>query len=348
MSWLSENYEKASLGGAVVVALACGAVVFSNKDAVDEAFAIPTVKRNTDVSVPGLEEIEDVRDSLDDTHVAEPPTTPSGRSVNLMTGVSLFARRNDLDNPVDLLQSGPVHPPIPNKWWLDNNLNPGYSDSTDRDPDEDGFSNMEEFVAKTDPNDFKSYPDPVVKLKALSVKSTQVQIKPSGFGDGKFKFKLQTLGERELNKMGQDPIAKGDNIVFRDELMKTRFKFKDVLDVEVDNHGIAQTVRIWVIEDLKPNKAGTLYRFDRRGHRTEEGEPKGVVDSTVELTLDALKQGGSPFTLEENVRFALPYDSKATGKPYLLKKVDRANKQVEVEYTDKDGNKKIHVMPYGK
>ena len=37
MSWISDNYEKAAIGGAAVVALGCAAIVFSGKGAIDEA-----------------------------------------------------------------------------------------------------------------------------------------------------------------------------------------------------------------------------------------------------------------------------------------------------------------------
>jgi len=109
-------------------------------------------------------------------------------------------------------------------------------------------------------------------------------------------------------------------------------------------------MKVWVIEDLKPNKKGQEYRFDKKGKRTDGGPrgPRGIVDSTVELSLQALKQGGNMFKIEENLSFSLPYDETSTKKPYLLKKVDLEAKTVEVEYTDQDGKKKSHVMSYAK
>jgi len=347
MSWISDNYEKAAIGGAAVIALAFGASIISNKGAVEEAFVRDSVKRNDDVSVPSLPKIKEVEVSLGKVHIHGKPKTKAGREVNLMIGVPLFAKRGELGNPVDLPVSAPVHAPIPNSWWLDNDIDPCYSDSPELDPDEDGFSNKEEFLAKTDPNKFDSHPDLITKLKVVSVKTTRAHLKPSDYGSGKMKFKLQTSSGRDKNKMGPDPIAAGQPIVFVKPLMQKRFKFKALEEKKVQKNGIMQNMKVWVIEDLKPNKKGQEYRFDKRGRRIGGGS-LGIVDSTVELSLKALKQGGNMFKIEENISFSLPYDEKSTKKPYLLKKVDLEAKTAEVEYTDQDGKKKSHIMSYAK
>lgn len=346
MSWLSDNYEKAALSGAAVVALALGAVVISNKDAVEESFNRESVTPDNDVSVPGFVKIAFVRDSLSQTHIIPRPNV-DGREVELLTGVPLFAKRDDIANPVDLLKSPAVHQRIPNEWWLKHELDPGFSDSPELDPDNDGFSNREEFVARTDPNEFKSHPDPIAKLAAVSVTTTTVRIKPSGFGEGLFKFKLLTRRGADRNKM-DNPIGKGANIEFKSPLMQKRFKFDSFVDEEVEKHGAKQLERFWIIEDLKPNKVGQKYRFDRQGMRVDPGAPVGVVDHTVEFTLQALKQGGSPFKIEENIRFSLPFDEKAKKKPYLLKKVDENAKTIEIEYLDVDGKTQTHQLSYAK
>ena len=347
MSWISDNYEKAALGGAVVLALVFGAVSVNNKSAVEGDFTRNSVKPKNNVSVPGIAKIEAVKNSIIANHTIVSPDV-DGRKVDLMTGVLLYAKRGDIQNPVDLLKSPPVHPPIENTWWLEYGVDPGYSDSPQRDPDEDGFTNMEEYLAKTNPSDFKSHPDPVTKLKVNHVKTTLYLIKPSDYGGGAYKFKLLNSRGITRNKMGDKPIHVGENIVFTKPLMQNRFKFKALEEKKVKKNGITQNIKIWVIEDLKPNKKGTEYRFDRKGYRNGKDVPRGVVDSTVELVLDALKEGSHSFTLEENSHFSLPFDEKAKVKPYFLKSVDVLAKTVEIEYSDKDGTKKTIQLSYSK
>jgi len=346
MSWISDNYEKAALGGSLVVAIALGAVIFKNMSSVEESFNRDSVQRNDDVSVPGLDPINQVKDSLTTVQIFKQPEE-NGRKVDLMTGVPLFAKRGDVENPVDLgLDIVVVHSPIPNSWWLENGIDPGYSDSPDRDPDEDGFSNREEFVAQTDPNEFKSHPDPVTKLQLQSVKTTQYFLKPSDYGGGKVKFKLLNTRGTQRNKM-DNPVVKGGVIMFKDALMKDRFKFKDLEEMDVKKSGITQKIKIWVVEDLKPNKVGTEYRFNKSGKRVGDG-PSGIIDSTAELALQALREGGNPFKVEENTRFALPFKADATEKPYLLKKIDVQAKTVEIEYLDGKGNKTPLILHFPK
>ena len=143
MSWFSDNYEKAALGGAAVVAIAFGFIIVSNNGETAEASNRETVNADNDVTVPGLEGIRDAQESLKTVRVWTKPKDPAGREVDLMTGVQLFVKRGSPNDPVDLLKSEPVHQDISNIWWIENNIDPGYSDSPERDPDKDGFSNRE-------------------------------------------------------------------------------------------------------------------------------------------------------------------------------------------------------------
>ncbi|MBK1829394.1 hypothetical protein JIN77_01535 [Verrucomicrobiaceae bacterium R5-34] len=336
MSWISENYEKAAIGGAAVVALAFGAVILKNKGAIDEAIVLPSVTPNNDVSVPGSLAIEHAQRSLSEVHEIAVGDL-DGRKVDLFTGVPLFSKKDDPKNPVDLLKSSPVHAGIPNTWWIEENIDPGYADSPERDPDEDGFTNREEYTAETDPNDPAKHPNPIAKLNAVGIETTEVHLKASDFGGGQFTFKLQTKLERRVNKMPAEPIKEGTDIVFEKELMKNRFKFVRLEKKQVKKGGITTEERFWIIEDKQPNKKGVTYEIDRQGN-------PGIFDSTVEFQLNALGQEGETFKVPEMTRFSLPFDANATEKPYLLKSVDRINNKVEIEYTDKEGNTKTQVL----
>ena len=342
MSWFSENYEKACLGASVVVAAGLGyTVMTSNDDSTDTGSA----KISNDVSVSGLASMEKVKQSLAKVHVIHQADV-DGRKVDLFTGVALFSRKNAPERPVDLLKSEPVHPGIPNTWWLKYGLDPGFENSPALDPDEDGFANREEHDAGTDPTDFSDHPNPIVKLQLVEQKTTQVHIKPlSGFGNNQFLFKLENRVNKALNTMNPQPIGFNTVIPFTKPLMQNRFKFLRVEKQQNPNTGAEED--IWVIEDQKPNKKGDLYRFDRRGNLAGlKKRSKGVMDTKFKFVLKALKQGGNTFELDEGSHFTLPYDAEAKEKSYYLRKVDLEKKQAEVEYTDADGNQQTHVMPF--
>lgn len=330
----------------MLIAAGLGYSIFSSGD---DPYAINPVKADNDVSVPGTEIIGRIQKSFTEPHEIVKPDL-DGRKVDLFTGVALFSKKDDPGNPVDLLKSDPVHPGIENLWWLKYNLDPGFSDSPDQDPDKDGFTNREEHAAGTDPTEFKEHPDPISKLKLVGVRTTQVHIKPQDFGGGKFMFKLESKGEVPLNRMNQanpQPIGPGQMIPFDRPLMKDRFKLLDVEEREIERSGIKQKVKVWIFEDQKPNKKGTKYEFDSRGNLFGlRNRSRGIMDSTAELLLDALGQAGNPFKVEENTRFSLPFDPNAKEKPYLLKKVDIDNKTIDIEYTDKDGKTQIKQLRY--
>lgn len=344
MSWFSENYEKAFLGGAAVIAAGLGYAVIGGGD---DPFVTDSVSPDDDVSVSGVGRMEKVKKSLADTHVIH-EADMDGRKVNLFTGVALFAKKNDAAKPVDLLKSDPVHPGIPNIWWLKYGLDPGYANSPDLDPDEDGFTNREEHDAGTDPTDFKNHPNPVHKLVLVGRKRAQVHIKPQEFGAGKYMFKLESKGGGKLNEMNQmkpQPIGENSLIPFVHPFMKDRFKFLRVEKVRNERTGAMDS--IWLFEDQKPSKKGDIYRFQRNGNLPGlRDRSRGILDTTLKLRLDALKQGGNTFEVEEGTRFSLPFDPDAKDKPYLLKKIGWDADRAEVEYTDKEGNKKTHVMPF--
>ncbi|MFK7911963.1 MAG: Amuc_1099 family pilus-like system protein [Akkermansiaceae bacterium] len=344
MSWFSENYEKAILGGAAVIAAGLGFLVFKGGE---DPFVVEPVKQNNDVSVPGVNRMTKVKQSLAETHIIH-QADMDGRKVNLFTGVALYSKKGDAENPVDLLKSNDVHPGISNQWWLKYGIDPGFSDSPERDPDEDGFTNREEHDAETDPTDFKANPNPISKLKLVDVSKSQVHIKPQDFGNNQFMFKLESKGGAMLNRMSQlnpKPIGPGAIIPFERPLMKDRFKFLNVEEKKNDRTGAMD--RVWLFEDQKPNKKGEVYRFDSRGNLGGlRNRARGIMDSKVKLLLQALKQGGNPFEIEEGTSFSLPFDPKAKEKPYFLKKIDLDSNKAEVEYTDKDGKKQVHEMPF--
>ena len=338
MSWISDNYEKAAIGGAAVVALGCAAIVFSGKGAIDEAVELTPVTPDNTVAVSGQPAMDFTKTSIAAKHGVIQPVIDE-RKVDLFTGVPLFAQKADVKRPVDLYKSQPLHSGIDNKFWIENELDPGFSDSPERDADGDGFTNREEFLGKTDPNDAEDCPNLVDKLNVVAVKTTQVHVKPSGFGGGKFTFRLQTKREQTINRMAPEPIAPGADIVFKEELMKNRFKFIKFEDKKIAKNGLEQEKRFWTIEDKKPNKKGVTYEVN------DKGRP-GILDSTIEFTLEALGQEGKSFKVEEKTRFTLPFNAKDNANFYVVKNVDLKGKKLEVEYLDHAGSKATKVLNF--
>lgn len=343
MSWLSKNYEKAALGGAVTVALGLGYLGWSKFSNIESDFTSqPPGAGNNSTAVANADLIPKALQSMkfDRTWTQ---ALDGERPVDLFTGIALFIKSSEPEKTVDLVKDAPVHPPIPNTWWLENRLDPGFADSPSRDPDSDGFSNVDEFNAKTDPNNGKLHPELIAKLMYVKDDSLAWVIRPGYGSDGKFPFSYWNA-KGLINKVpAGDMIAPG-SLFFSKEPMANRFKLlgsevRREMNVKIHIEEEKTYVRI---EDQKPNKKGTVYEIPAP-LAEERMKDHLQYDRTAVLSLEALGLNGSEFKVEENTTFGLPPSSAK--KDYRLKKVTPA--LIVVEYPDAQGNLKTVEITKG-
>ena len=336
MSWFSKNYEKAALGGAAVLALGLAYFGWSKFSGVDVDFDINLRgKGNDNSAVAGADLIPKALQSmkLDRTWKQ---ALDGERPVDLFTGIALFIKSSEPEKPVDLLKDAPVHPPIPNTWWLEHRLDPGFADSPNRDPDADGFSNLDEFNSKTNPNNAKSHPELIAKLMYVKDESLVWALRPGYGSNGEFPFSYMD-NKRQENKMPTGVMVKPGELFFPKGPMAERFKLlgsevRKEMNTKIKLEMETTYVRI---EDQRPNKAGTVYEIPSPLNEDRINEFR-QFDRTAILSLEALGLSGKEFTIEENTTFALPPSSPK--KDYLLKKV--TPESITVEYTDPKGSRK--------
>ena len=329
MSWISENYEKAALGGAAIVAVALvGFSIKSHKDANAE-YALELPKPNTDANVSGLDHIAEVVECFESEHeIAR--SSVNGREVDLFTSVPIVVKAGDLTEPIDLLKDGDIHEGIKNEFWTKHGIDPSFENTPHLDPDKDGFTNKEEAMADTSPVDYNSHPDVVAKLMVVNVATEQVHIKASSHKGGST-FRLENKNGDRINRTKLEPIAPGGMIAFVGEKMKDRFKFAAIAGGNLKGF-------VWTIADMKPNKLGVTYQFTRKGALV--GDPDrnvGIMDSTVEFKLMALDGASKTFKAEENTSFELPVKGGEEMKSYLFKSINLAEKEVTIEHKAADG-----------
>ena len=344
MSWFSKNYEKAALGGAVAVAIGITYLGWSKSSSVDEDFG-PGAQSGggTITAVAGSELIPKAQQSMK-RDLTWKQALDGDRPVDLFTGIALFVKKSDPEKPVDLLKGEPVHPPIPNTWWLEHRLDPGYADAPDRDPDSDGFTNLEEYKAGTDPNDPKSYPSLIAKLMYQKDESLAWVVRPGYESDGgKFPFTYEDA-LRRVNRIPAGEDVGPGKLFFKKEPMANRFKLLSsevVKEMNSKTH-TEEDVTYTIIEDQRPNKKGKTYKIP--APLSEQRKNEYVqYDHTAVFSLEALGKNGVEFKVEENTSFALPPD--APKKEYLLKKV--TTDSVTLEYTDSKGKNQTLELQKG-
>jgi hypothetical protein len=347
-SWLSKNYEKASVGGAAVAALGLAFLGWLKVGGVQEDFSTPTKgEGKNDPAVVEAPRVAKAASSLARKLAWPQGETSENRAVDLFTGIPLFIRREAPETAFDLLKSEPVHPPIPNTWWIEHRLDPGFGDSPTRDPDGEGFTNLEEFEGKTNPADAKSHPPFIGKLKFHEDESVQWVIRPSYPESGGCPFTYNDTKNNKNKTVAGKPVMPGELFFAAGgaEAAQNRFKFIGLEERDEMNRGlgIQQKVTYAKVEDQKPNKKGTVYEF-KIAFPTGDAEKWAKFDRNAVLSLEAAGNEGKNESIEEFTRFGLPFDSP--NKDYLLKKV--TPDEIEVEHTDpKTGEKTLFKASKG-
>jgi hypothetical protein len=334
MSWISENYEKAALGAAVLAAAGLAYSGWNKLNSVDTDFGSvpegPPAK-----SDPGVKSADTVAKTKSSFQLKREFSKGKDeeRAVDLFTGVALFVNKNDLKTPVDLIEGKDVHSGIPNSWWIQYRIDPGFGDSPLRDEDEDGFSNEDEYAAKTDPSDKKDFPSLINKLTYVGEESVQWVLRP-GFESAGGSFTFTYGAGKEQNRVSAaNPVPPG-GVFFEQGAAMGRFKLLGSEKRRVMNQSIQaeEDVTFVRIEDQKPNKKGIVYEIPA-SFRVADQRKHARFDRTAVLTLAALGLADHEIKVEENTSFSLPIgDSK---KPYKMKEVTPT--RIVIEFTGEDG-----------
>lgn len=169
MDRLKENYEQALLGAAALLLLGIAAWLILSARGFHESFADLLNPPSRSDKIPALDSrvYADAKSRL---------TTKQDWEMRRKDGVPLFvsvpyvAKTEIKDGvPTEVLidparGSEALHPPVPNAWLISNKLPLLDPRVLQDDPDGDGFTNLDEYNGKTDPNDKTSHPPYLTKL----------------------------------------------------------------------------------------------------------------------------------------------------------------------------------------
>lgn len=348
MSWMSKNYHLASLGAGILVLGGLGYLGYSSAQEDQQLLSFGKGKEKEDTSVPRLEEIKSAQKSVTTFQPAVQPKAGE-RPINLLTSVNLFVRKGTLNEAFDLLNEDPVHPGYDNELWVKYQVDPGYANSPERDPDQDGYSNAEEFDYGTDPSDPKSYPALVHKLEVRKIDTHQWYVMlNSALGNDRFQLKYEGIdadGKRSEVRMRGEETVKVGGIFFGKEPVKNRFKLVEMTEREIKKRSMVVKEKMAVIEDLKPNKEKVRFNAYFR--------PKGDdlissfrFDDTVTFAVNAAGLQDQDYRVEPNRSFDVKVDGQKSSFKLLEVKRDEDRKpvSVSVEYKKADGTNAVRQI----
>ena len=311
MSWIKQNYEKAALGGAILVGAGVAAAVVSGASEVEELAYTPATSGSNNVEiVQSVASSAALEASAREYSVAN--KKQDDRDIWLFTGIDLHVNEASPEATQDLRTSQPVHADIPNIWWLENGIDIGFSDSPQQDHDGDGFSNMEEYIAQTNPADEADYPEPLVKLNVQGMEVSEWHLKWSEFGIDVLQWSL----DKEPGNRAVRPVRA--NVKAGERLFEDMFEYVG-LEEQQGQNGLSK--KLAVLKDFRPGRNREIIKV---GKRDENRKPGRLIENyKVSLVLDALSEQSSPFTLGLKETFSLPFNAEETSKPYMLESIEK-------------------------
>ncbi len=360
---MKQQYDKVILAASAIVGLGLAYLGYSKSSNAEADFEfIAKSNGQANVAVQSAPLLNSTLALVEKPHILQQAVcSDSKRPIDQFVGVSLFAKKpasgSKIAKPVDPVLDAPIHPPIPNSWWLENQIDPGFANSPQRDEDGDGFTNMEEFEAKTDADDKKAHPSLLQKLRFVKYESMGYFLWfSSSLGPNQYQFKIVQLPPVfESASLGQQQSYLANSLqynrtksfisvtsnIFDEGFGKNRFRLKEVVEREVTNEATKLTLKneFAVIEDLAPHKQDTFEI--PKTPRAKERPATVRYDRSAVLVLDAVGEEGKEFKVLENTRFSLP--NKAGEKAYLLKKI--TPEALTVEFTDKEGKTQTVEIP---
>ena len=204
MDWVKKHYDLAILALATLL-LAANAAWLATRPGLEIEGIPPRPEPSNQFDEPNLQAVQDASAAASTPARWQPDT--KGTQGSLFVSRKYLLKEGKLLDPIEGGEN--LHPPIPNAWFVENDLDLSNNNILKLDPDGDGFSNLEEFKAKTNPKDKTSTPPSFTKLQLVAFKPVPFRIifKGDGGTDGKefqINFKdLKGTGRTQYKKLNE-------------------------------------------------------------------------------------------------------------------------------------------------
>ncbi len=149
------NFDKIILGISALAALGGCGYLYTLSQTFSENLKLPKITPRNEVAVVPIESVRLALGNLNKEFDWQPPER-AGKAVPLFKSITIVQKNGE---QFDLYTENPqLREPMSNAFLLKNGLDFLAPNVGALDPDEDGFTNLEEFNGKTDPKDAKSHP----------------------------------------------------------------------------------------------------------------------------------------------------------------------------------------------
>jgi hypothetical protein len=314
------NYEKILIVIMAVAAIAAGGwFIYAST-----TFPATLDRKNVQVrpfveNVPVQDMEEATQRAMADAKVWTAPIR-NNKAVPLFKSVLLVLKDDQIYDM--FLEDPQLRPPLTNKWLRENTLQYLVPNVADLDPDEDGFSNVEEFDAGTNPNDANSHPPITNKLFLVQRIEHKFLITLRSSGDPPQVTITTEDGHRRsyFTEIGKG-FGEGGRFVPKKFEKKTVIDTKTNSEKDVSELTIEDTLRkneVVLVKDAEQNLANYEGVFEFRLKTIEmvkgfKGDPFRIPghDETTYRILDIQEDGATIATVDAQNK---------TGPPILIKR----------------------------
>ena len=262
MDWLRKNFDKAILIVTALVLLFCCGLIIGRAMAFRDQFAETNSPKPPDSAIKQLP-MEAL--TLASARLQSPQNW-IGHEGSLLVSRPYVLVDGALIDPLEGNKN--LHEPIKNSWLIRYDLPYWESNIKEQDPDEDRFSNLEEYLAGTDPREKDSVPPYYTKLRLSRFISKPFRLIFTGTPDDGQTFTINTRdrgGRTRFVEKGQIIEGTPYKVISHERKMETRNEIEiDVSTLTIENTQTGQKIVIVANREANdPTSYGEfLYLYD--------------------------------------------------------------------------------------
>jgi hypothetical protein len=312
MEWIKTRYDRFLLLVAAIILIAVSVLVILKALSFTSQFALSPETGGAKIPEADKAAVESALERL------EKPAkwTTADNSGRLLVSRAYLEINGQLIDPTDP-SSPAVHPPLTNKWILDNNLPVKDPNLLTLDSDDDGFENIVEWEnGQTEPDDANSHPDYPVKLFFGSIKRNPFHLKFSAItSKDVFQIDATNSGEpTQFRSLGETITGSDWKLEsFKEVLVpQPNGTNKDKSELTITSAAKGQTVTLVLGEPLNVGEDDAIMSFKWKGEESI-ARRKGQ-----KFTLKP--EPGVEYTVEEIADDHFTIKRVKDGKQYMIKK----------------------------
>ncbi len=247
MNWIQTHYDRALLIGASVIALGGSALVIMKAGSFRDSLAV--TEKPASSNLPPLDQapIDSALKRIAEPATWQRPKLGEFKTVPLLASSPFVAKNDTPTEAFDMLaENAPkLRDPIDNAWLVINNLDFTSINVKEQDPDGDGYTNLDEYLAKTDPQSSLSTPSFESKLYYVERVEHPLSIKFSAYDGGTCSIAVISQDDTGKETRATAYLKVGDTT------KDGRFRIDDVKMEVVERFGTQTQVAVATISDLK-------------------------------------------------------------------------------------------------